>query len=388
MINIIDKKNCCGCTACSQICPTGAISMEKDSEGFLYPTVSNERCINCDACIRVCPFQKNSSEDAKPNLIYAVKNQNEEVRSYSSSGGFFSVICEKVIEIGGVVFGAAFDEEFNVLHIEASSIDDCVAFRGAKYVQSYMGDTFLNVKKRLKQGRYVLFSGTPCQVAGLKKYMGKTTDLSKLITCDIVCHGVPSPLVWKEYLKYISQGKQINHVTFRSKKKGWHHSELSVEGDGINIAQNHGENPYSLLYFDHYTMRPSCSVCPFACMKREGDISIGDFWGIEKTHPAFDDDKGVSLVMVNSSKGEKLFESIRENLNVIQSNAQECVQPNLMGPSELSGARNDFWNDFQVNGIEHSIKMFTPQGDSDRRIRIERKILRIKNKVRKVWGKK
>lgn len=359
--------------------------MQEDIEGFLYPVVDKKKCINCDACVRVCPFDIKRSDDIKPKAIYAIKNQNEEVRRQSSSGGVFSLMCEYVTERGGIVLGAAFDAEFNVVHTDANSMDKCKAFQGAKYVQSRLDDTFKKVKHYLKQGKIVLFSGTPCQVAGLNRYLTKV-DTSKLLTCDIVCHGVPSPLVWKEYLELISAGRKIRKISFRSKKNGWHHSELMIDGDGIKISQNHGENPFSLLYFNHYSIRPSCSICPFANLNRVGDISIGDFWNIEKTHPEFDDDKGVSLVMVNSNKGEELLKTIRGNLTVIQSNERECIQPNLIKPSALSDARDDFWNDFRINGIEHSIKLFTFHGDNDKRIKIERRILRVKNKVKRIWG--
>ena len=233
MIDIKEKNNCCGCSACVQICPKQCISMAADNEGFLYPQVNSAICIDCGLCEKVC-LVINQSAPREPLVVYAAKNNNEDIRLKSSSGGIFTLLAEKVIEEGGVVFGAKFDADWNVIHDYTETIEGLAAFRGSKYVQSIIGDNFKTAKQFLNNGRKVLFSGTPCQIAGLKKYLRKEYD--NLLTVDVVCHGVPSPMVWRDYLDYKrakrAAGKNtvssslkelpvITGISFRDKTKGW-----------------------------------------------------------------------------------------------------------------------------------------------------------------------
>ena len=263
-----------------------------------------------------------------------------------------------VIEKGGAVYGAAFDKDWRVVHCRADTEVGCRAFRSAKYVQSDMGDCFSRIASDLKAGRTVLFSGTPCQVAGLHSAL-EGTDTSGLVTCDIVCHGVPSPRIWKEYLKLVSKGSPIRLISFRDKRHGWHHSELRiVREDGRVLSEHHGKNAYSLLFFNHYILRPSCARCPFANLSRPGDLTIGDFWGIEKSMPALDDDKGISLVLVNTEEGKKLLSSICPALELYPSDPEPCLQPNLMRPSALAPNRGDFWRTYRRHGLRAAIYIY------------------------------
>lgn len=372
MVDNHSKESCCGCFACYSICPIRAITMEPDEEGFWYPQINYDKCIQCNKCNSVCPFEGNTI--VQPNdVIYAVKNKDDEVRMESSSGGMFSILSDYVLSNNGVVYGAKFDDSFNVIHGRAETVRECTKFRGAKYVQSFIDDAFKKAKEDIQQGRLCLFSGTPCQISGLINYLGNKSDLDNLITCDIICHGVPSPLVWRDYLK--EWCGTVLSVNFRSKRNGWHQSELSiVTNDGV-LSDNHSNNGYSQLYFCHYTLRPSCANCPFASVNRCGDFTIGDYWGIEKNDPTFDDDKGVSLVFVNSEKARRLFEKVRTNIIYKRSIIEDCLQPNLQRPSQLALYRNKFWKLYKRTGLKHVIKVFTKKGDGNLFIKIERKII-------------
>lgn len=385
MINTADKEHCCGCWACNNVCPVAAITMQSDAEGFMYPSINEKKCIHCNKCESVCPFGENNPL-IKPQKVYAVKNLDEHVRENSSSGGFFSVLMDYTINNGGVVYGAKFDKEFNVLHGRAETKDDCKHFRGAKYVQSQLGNIHRRVKDDLKQNRIVLFSGTPCQISSLKKYLGKLAEDEKFITCDILCHGVPSPLIWRDYLGLL--GKKIASVSFRSKRNGWHSTELKIaDNENVLVSENHRANAYSQLYFCHYSLRPSCANCPYASIERSGDFSIGDFWGIEKTHPEFDDNKGVSLLFVNTIKANQIFHAIQGTVISKESSLEKCMQPVLRHPSKLAVNRADFWKDYWKKGLLHSILMYTYKGDQVWYIRLERKWNSIKKKILKTVRK-
>ena len=340
MIEIKDKKDCCGCHACASICAKHSITMQADEEGFLYPVVDKDTCTDCGLCEKVCPVI-NQSEPCKPLKVYAAKNKNEEIRRQSSSGGIFTLLAEKVIAEDGIVFGARFDEEWNVIHSWTDTIEGIAAFRGSKYVQSTIGDTYRETKDFLKQGRKVLFSGTPCQIAGLKKYLRKEYD--NLLTVDVVCHGVPSPLVWHTYLKetheqlrakrgvgkntvplYMGELPVITGISFRDKTNGWKKYGFKICYTALKAAENSvsksanivnseitpfNEDIFMKGFLKNLYLRPSC----YQCMARQGksgaDIAIADYWGIQRIHPELDDDKGVNLVLINTQKGQTYFDS-------------------------------------------------------------------------------
>lgn len=351
---IESKYNCCGCTACLAVCPINAISMIEDEEGFLYPKIEETLCINCHKCEKVCPL-KAGNHFHEPLKILGAKNKNDVIRSNSSSGGVFSIVADYVQSQGGVVYGAAFDESYQVKHMRAKECGEWKKFCISKYVQSDMNNIFQLVKKDLIDGKMVLFSGTPCQVDGLKHSLnGVICD--KLITCDIVCHGVPSPKIWKDYLNYLTNhtGKKIGSVSFRDKKcGGWHNSRLTIkdENNQILLSETQRENFFFQLFVCHYILRPSCHYCQYANFHRPGDFTFGDFWGIEKNFTQFDDDKGVSLVMVNTKKGVSILENIQDRMDCFLVNQKQCTQPNLEQPSKENPNRGEFWRWYRNYGF-------------------------------------
>lgn len=317
MINIKKQSECCGCNACAQRCPKQCISMRKDEEGFLYPLVDATSCIECGLCEKVCPVI-NQNEDKRPLKVYAAINPDVEVRQKSSSGGIFSMLAQYIISKEGVVFGAKLDNNQEVVHDYCETLEELSPFRGSKYVQSRIGNSYKQAETFLKAGRKVLFSGTSCQIAGLHKYLRK--EYENLLTIDVVCHGVPSPLVWKKYcdeilLKKIDAKNALNQqaasnirISFRDKSNGWKNYNLLVKHEhDILYKECFRENPFMRIFLRNITLRPSCYACPAKSGKSGSDITLADFWGIECYYPQMDDDKGTSLVMLNTEKGLDTF---------------------------------------------------------------------------------
>ena len=305
MIIIKEKSDCCGCNACVQRCPKGCISMHEDNEGFLYPKVNTSTCIDCGLCEKVCPVV-NQTATKRPLQVLAAKNNKEYQRLRSSSGGMFVLLAEKVIREGGVVFGARFDDNWEVYHDYAEVLGDIEPFMRSKYLQSRIGDTFHKAESFLKQGRKVLYVGTPCQIAGLKLYLRK--DYENLLAVDIVCHGLPSPGIWRKYLKEeYGNIKDIRFVSFREKQL----SGFDWENYGVKIADTssskkffYKDNPFMKAFINELISRPSCFKCPAKDGKSGSDLTLADFWGIDNVDPAFNDSKGVSLVIIHSANGQ------------------------------------------------------------------------------------
>lgn len=307
MIKIKEKNQCCGCSSCIQICPKQCISFEEDCEGFRYPQVDTTKCIDCGLCEKVCP-ELASLSPREPHEVYAAVNQNEEIRLASSSGGIFTHIAEQIISRGGVVFGARFNKEWEVVHDYTETIEGLTAFRGSKYLQSKIGLSYQQAEQFLKAGRDVLFSGTPCQIAGLKLFLRK--EYPNLLTVDFVCHGVPSPLVWRYYLNEQRESSKttIASINFRDKSTGWKGFSLTLYNHQNAIYTNRFyKDTYMQAFLANLTLRPSCYACPAKAGRSQSDITIGDFWGIEKIKPEIDDNKGVSLVILNNKKDISLF---------------------------------------------------------------------------------
>lgn len=307
MIKIADKSYCCGCSACAQRCPKQCISMIADNEGFLYPHVDTNACIACHMCEQVCPMGDKNKERT-PLEVYAAKNADNNVRMESSSGGLFSMLAEQTIEAGGVVFGARWDEDWNVKHDYTETRENIYKFRCSKYLQSIIGNSFLQAEMFLKAGRKVMFTGTPCQIAGLKHFLRKEYD--NLLTVDVVCHSVPSPGVWQKYLsekleKLKWNKSDILHISFRNKKTGWKNYSFSIENNQGDIYTELGSrNSYMQGFLAGLYTRPSCYACPVKKLKSGSDITLGDLWSIESLMPEIYDDKGVSAVVVNTEKGK------------------------------------------------------------------------------------
>lgn len=306
MITISDKHNCCGCSACVQACPKQCISMQQDAEGFLYPQVDTSSCIDCGLCEKVCPFI-HPYEPRTPIQTYAAINNDEQIRMESSSGGIFTLLAEQIINDGGVVFGARFDENWQVTIDYTETIDSLSAFRGSKYVQARVGDTYAKCAHFLKAGRKVMYSGTPCQIAGLKHYLRKEYD--NLLTVDFVCHGVPSPKVWGKYLNEVVGIVNVQGVSMRNKQlEGWknYNFVLDYQKDGkmISLSSRYQENDYMNAFLRDMILRPSCYACKAKECRSHSDITIADFWGIQSIRPTMDDDKGTGLLMVHTAKGK------------------------------------------------------------------------------------
>lgn len=402
MIKIVNKQDCCGCSACVQRCPKHCITLKEDGEGFLYPHVNSDECIDCGLCEKVCP-ELHHGERHIPLEVYAAKNKDESIRMQSSSGGIFTLLAEKVIQEGGVVFGAAFDANWEVMHTYAETMEGLVDFRGSKYMQSRIGTAYQDAEYFLKQGRKVLFSGSPCQIKGLKLFLRKNYD--NLIAVDFICHGVPSPKVWREYLKETiarKSGKNsvlpypipckigIDTVDFRSKSTGWKKysfaltlSETSVEGvkNTVLLSSVFSENPFMRAFLADLILRPSCYSCPSKSGRSGSDLTIADYWAIPQVAPEFDDDKGVSLVLVQTEKGKSFYQSLKEKTTFIVTSYQEAQGANggFKEKTPMHPKRNRFFTEFaQSDDIIGLI-------DRTLRIPLYRKLLKkVKNGIKKM----
>lgn len=371
------KNNCCGCSACEQICPKNAVKMTPDNEGFLYPEIDGSLCVECGTCKNVCAFQ-NDYEKNKSQKAYAVKHKDFDTRITSRSGGVFIAISDYILEKNGTVYGAAFDDDFSVCHIRTTNKSERDRLKGSKYVQSDVKDTFASVKNDLKNGMYVLFSGTACQVAGLKNYL-KNIDTSKLYTCDVVCHGVPSPKIWKEYLDYCEKkyNGKVTNADFRDKTLGWNAHKEAIWIDD----KKYNSNEYAYLFNDNYISRPSCFNCKFTNLDRPADFTLADFWGIDRIVPDFNDNKGVSLLLVNSEKGAKIFDSCKKDIDCVDCDLQKSAKPNpnLYMPSPKPENENLFWDNYKKLGFEKALKKCYKKVFFIRlRIRILEKLKKIK----------
>lgn len=357
MIELYDKADCTGCSACANICPRGCITMEADSEGFLYPKVNTDMCIDCGLCEEVCPMMnKPMPHDIKG--VYGAKNKDNSVRFTSSSGGIFTLFAEDVLKKGGIVVGAALDETFTVRHYTIDSIDELSKLRGSKYVQSIIGDIYTKVRTHLRTGKTVLFSGTPCQIAGLKKFLIK--PFSNLITIDVVCHGVPSPKVYRKHLAEIASkaGEAITCVRFRDKSNGWKQGETLFFTEHSKVGAPKRQEPYMRLFLNNIIIRPSCANCAFNNKRSLADITIADYWGIDKQFPKFDDDKGVTLVIVNTETGQTIFDSIKNKAEVITTDFEKGAEFNLAVAKSLPlhRKRGFFFTNIENYSIDELVK--------------------------------
>lgn len=299
MIHISEKKNCCGCSACVQRCPKQCISLTEDEEGFLYPYVNEESCVECGLCEKICPIL-NPQEETFPLQVIAAKNTNTEERLGSSSGGLFLPLAKSIINEGGIVFGADYDSNWEVHHVGVENISGLYALMMSKYLQSRIENTYKEAEKFLKCGRKVMFVGTPCQIAGLHGFL-RHKVYPNLLTIDVVCHGAPSPGVWRQYLAETYSEEEF--IKSRLKAAAGKNTVLS--------SDIHYDNVYMKGFLSNLYLRPSCHDCKCKDGKHHSDISLGDFWGIDKFNPSFDDDKGVSLVLINTPKGKEFLQKVK-----------------------------------------------------------------------------
>lgn len=363
MIHIEDKTKCCGCTACASICPKKCISMKPDEEGFLYPEVDEGLCVRCGLCDRVCPQQVPTNAIDENTSATAVQLLEDMSLFESASGGFFTAISQYVIQQGGLVCGAKYDEDFNVKHYLVSTHEECKGFRGSKYVQSELGDVFVRIKEALQEDILVCFSGTPCQVSGLKKYLGQ--DYDKLITVDLVCAGVPSPKLWRMYLDKQEKshgGSKVRFANFRNKTYGYQCSTMKLEFENGKVYSKSGRvDPMMRFFVSGIAKRPSCYECSFKGVKRCSDFTLFDAWHAKELTGKIDNDKGYTSVIVHTSKAEKILEKISNMLISYPIDLQQAVRLDgvmIDGQPKKHGSREVFYNVLNDKGIDECIKKY------------------------------
>jgi coenzyme F420-reducing hydrogenase beta subunit len=354
-IVLAERKYCTGCLACYNACIKQCIEVISDGEGFYYPQINEFACIKCAICENICPIIKHENERCGTGNIpdsFAVINQNTDVLFDSSSGGAFTLLAEQTIQQGGVVFGARFDEKFKVIHSYTNTLEGLADFRGSKYVQSDIGNSYKEVKTFLQNKREVLFSGTPCQIGGLKSYL-KDIDTSLLICVDLICYGVPSPKIWEKYYEFIVKkefnGQKITGIKFRDKANGWSKNLFSITSEYKFLLQNSRSNFFKRIFSNRLSIRPSCFDCRYKFLSRRADISIGDFWGIENIFPALPANNGVSCVIIHTDVGNNLFDKIKKCAIVKKSDINVVMQynPFYTVSVRIPILRDIFMKDFQ-----------------------------------------
>lgn len=362
---ICDRALCTGCQACRMACPKDCISMKQASNGFYYPSIDAGKCISCGKCQTVCPVANRYKDDCQEPLCYIAVNNDEDILRDSSSGGVFHEIAEKVLGESGVVFGAAFDEKQNVDIVACDSLEDLKRLHGSKYVQAEVGDTYKEAEKTLKAGKKVLFSGTSCQIGGLYAYLGEEYD--NLITVDMICHGVPSPKAWDEYKDSVEKkyGTPIKKVNFRCKDTGWREYSLSfLLEDGKTVQEKVTENLYLRAFITHLIMRPSCYMCSYRQIHRQADITLGDFWAINKCNNWIDDDKGISVVFLHSEKGRTLFDSIKSHFWLEEIDFSKAIMDNssYLISQEPSPYQRLFNHKWKKQSFPEAVRIFCEKG--------------------------
>ena len=337
MIQLASMDSCTGCSACKAICPHDAIVMNADQDGFLFPAIRSDRCRECHWCEKTCPVL-HPHEYAETKLCLAACSRDDDVRRNSSSGGVFHILVDRILSENGCVFGCVFDGPEHVIHRKAEDRGGLAAMQGSKYLQSDLLDSFRAVKKELEEGRKVLFSGCPCQIAGLKRFLGAAQ--ANLITMDVICHGVPALQVWHQYLLWLKKKmtlSKIRAIEFRNKNSGWQEAHLLISADGtttgknvvpVKVYEHIWRNPFTMAFLYNLCLRPSCYRCVARGGSSGADITVGDFWGIESVAPDFDDDKGVSAVIIHSETGKQLFEDCSSKLRIRLVSLQDILRGN------------------------------------------------------------
>ena len=382
----VGKENCCGCYGCKNICPVEAIEMVSDNYGFWYPEINSNKCINCGLCYKVCPTANVEPGEKRISHKYAMYNKNEEERINSSSGGIFILIAKKILDEDGVVFGAGFDEDYNIVHKFIKKEEDLYELMKSKYVQSKIGDSYKNAKELLDAGKNVLFTGTPCQIEGLYRFLQK--DYKNLFTQDFVCHGVPSPKSWKiflnEILKKYKMKKSDNlEISFRNKDKGWKKFNLKIVDKNKNIVYCNDliKDPYLKMFLQNVSLRDSCFNCKFKKEYRMSDITLSDYWGAQKLEPKLDDDKGLSLISINSEKGKELISEIEENIIYKSTNFEKALSWNTCWTKSVpvNNKRHGFFGEIEEKNFEELSKKYETKENIFKKIK--RYLLKIKSKI-------
>lgn len=384
MKNISDvKNNCVGCRSCEQVCPKNAIVIKEREDGFLYPYVDQDKCINCSLCVKHCPTQLPKNSSVVPLKVFAFRNKNDAQIMQSASGGVGALAAQEIIKEGGIAYGVSYDKSFGVKHIRVDCLSDLPQIQSSKYVQSDTGDTYSQVQKDLQSGKMVLYTGTPCQIAGLYSFLGK--EYEKLYTIDLICHGVPSPKFFKKYLEFQDRKTdgEIIYFNFRSKdKRGWG-TQYLLKTKTKTKTKTLSLDRYGKHFMKGDCYRESCYQCEYANIHRVGDLTIGDFWGIGKSHPDFYSEKGVSSVFVNTEKGKRLFNSIKDEAWVINATLEEAMikQGNLVHPTKRPLERDTFYRDINCDDFIDNLNVGLQLKDRVKSI-IPRNLVRILKQIK------
>jgi ferredoxin len=357
--------------------------MMPDEEGFRRPVVDTASCVDCGRCRAVCPILQESAPLTGETVAYAAHNRDEEIRLQSTSGGVFTLLSQWVLDRGGVVFGAAYNDRFEVVHCKAETLEDLQKFRGAKYAQSRLGTVFQQVRDCLAEDRHVLFSGTPCQIGGLVSFLGKVYE--KLILVDLICHGVPSPKVWQHYVDYRSardaSGQRPSHINLRSKETGWPGYSIRFDyPDGRHYAAPNSQDPYLRGFVGNLYLRPSCYDCRFKGVTRQSDFTLGDYWGVWSQHPELHDEKGTSLVLLHTSKAKQLWGALSGELLFSKVNPVAALKdnPSAIVSSPLPDARVSFFDRYGREDFSSLLDRLCPMPKPVRTPNLRRVIRKVK----------
>lgn len=350
-IDVQNASDCCGCGACVISCPKRCISLQADAQGFRYPAVDTTACVNCGICKKVCPFISPFIEKNQIISTVAAFNLDERERLLSSSGGIFGIIGRKIIKEGGVVFGAKFNPDWSVSHSYADTETDLSAMLGSKYVQSDLGHSYFQCEQFLKSGRKVVFSGTPCQIAGLNKYL-KQNYGSLLLTIEVICHGVPSPSIWKDYLSKYHKVNDIVGISFRAKTPCWEEFSIKIDYQDTSYIKSATVDPYMLGFLRNIYLRPSCYGCKSKNGVSGASITLGDFWGIDKVLPEINDHKGISIVVIHSQNAKMLMD--RLGIQQVSVNTAQALKGNTAYSTSVAMPyrAHIFWKRYYKKGIE------------------------------------
>ncbi len=401
MLEIKNNQDCCGCTACASACPKQCITMTADCEGFQYPVIDKKKCIDCHICEKKCPVLGRRKVVASHGLDKAEVNRkavavadhlpdafvcflrNAEIRQQSTSGGVFTALAQYVLSLGGIVYGVVLDDEQKVVHTFAENEAGLAKMRRSKYVQSNQNGIYLQVKENLRQGRTVLYSGTPCQVTGLKSYLGRTYE--NLITLDIFCHGVGSPLYWEKYVQYVSQKMKspVREIRFREKTYGYNSACLAVYfQNGKSTHKGHDDDLYWTAFSKNYIYRPSCYACAFKNINHVADFTIGDFWNAEHLPSQFEEANGCSLLLCHSEKAQKILEKLHSSLETTPVELEEALNINgghqpsmLITCPEVPEKRNAWFGDMANMTPQELVNKYLPQGVKGKIKRIIKPVL-------------
>ena len=355
----IQKETCSGCMACAKECPVGCISHTTDEEGFMYPKVNLSMCIDCNNCVDICPFTHPEKHKLKPIACYAAWSQDNKTREDSATAGGFMSLAQDFISNGGVVYGASYMDDLSVSHIRVDTLEGLPRLQGSKYLQSDFSKIYYMISKDLEQNKKILVCSTPCQIAGIKAAF----NYENITLIDILCLGVPSPLVFGKYIKSVEKknGKKVKDINFRDKSTGWKtYSQTINFGDDTKLTCSSHNSPYMRGFLDKIYIRPSCAKCPFSDTSRVGDITIGDYWGIENSHPEFDNEKGVSILYANSDQGKAMLNSCKQ-IEIHEVKKKDTLQQALQKPATLSDKRSDFFNSLKTDDFDKLAKKYMKQ---------------------------